>query len=132
MPTRTIEKRGRARLKNEVLHGFWRREFEKYPDRTDPRLYRALVAPEQIISFRRLMDEGGMLLVDLAKDLGEYSAKVLGSLLMATIGLAALSRVEAQSAARRPFVRNLPRRAALPQYTDTTRHQAVELLPYYT
>jgi len=108
-------------LKNEVVRDFWRREFDKYPDRwraetvapiqnklgallTDPRLYRALVAPEQPISFRKLMDEGGMLLVNLAKGrLGEDSANVLGSLLVATIGLAALSRAEAPPEDRRPF-----------------------------
>ena len=108
-------------LKNEVVRDFWRREFDKYPDRwraetvapiqnklgallTDPRLYRALVAPEQPISFRKLMDEGGLLLVNLAKGrLGEDSANVLGSLLVATIGLAALSRAEQPPEDRRPF-----------------------------
>jgi hypothetical protein len=35
--------------------------------RNDPRLYRALVAPTKPISFRRQMDEGGTLIVNLAK-----------------------------------------------------------------
>lgn len=108
-------------IRNEVVRDFWRREFENYPERwraetvapiqnklgavlTDPRLYRALAAPERPISFRKLMDEGGVLVVNLAKGrLGEDSANVLGSLLVATIGLAALSRAEASPEDRRPF-----------------------------
>ena len=71
---------------------------------TDPRLYRALVAPEQPISFRRTMDEGSVLLVNLAKGrLGEDSASVLGGLIAATIGLAALSRADNPRDNRKPF-----------------------------
>jgi hypothetical protein len=109
------------KLRNETVRQYWRGEFEKYPERwraetvapiqnklgallTDPRLYRALVAPKQPISFRKLMDEGGIILMNLAKGrLGEDSANVLGSLTVATIGLAALSRAEAAAASRRPF-----------------------------
>jgi len=107
--------------RNDVVRAFWRSEFEKYSDRwrletvapiqnklgallTDPRLYRALVAPEIPVSFRSLMDEGGVLLVNLAKGrLGEDSANVLGSMIASTVGLAALSRAEAPVASRRPF-----------------------------
>jgi len=110
-----------AGIRNPVVKKFWIDEFETYPDRfraeviapiqnklgallTDPRLYRALVAPEQPISFRRLMDQGGVLLVNLAKGrLGEDSANVLGGLVAATIGLAALSRADDPPETRRPF-----------------------------
>ncbi|MEG3147168.1 type IV secretion system DNA-binding domain-containing protein [Sphingomonas sp. RT2P30] len=110
-----------AGIKNPVVRRFWTDEFAAYPDRfraevvapiqnklgallTDPRLYRALVAPEQPISFRRLMDNGGVLLVNLAKGrLGEDSASVLGGLIAATIGLAALSRADDLPESRRPF-----------------------------
>ena len=110
-----------AGIKNPVVRRFWTDEFAAYPDRyraeivspiqnklgallTDPRLYRALVAPEGPISFRRVMDEGGVLLVNLAKGrLGEDSASVLGGLIAATIGLAALSRADGTPASRRPF-----------------------------
>jgi len=108
-------------IRNDVVRTFWLSEFAKYQDRwraetvapiqnklgallTDPRLYRALVAPEQPISFRRLMDEGGGLLINLSKGrLGEDGSNVLGSLTVATVGLAALSRAEVPAAARRPF-----------------------------
>lgn len=108
-------------IRNDVVRAFWVSEFAKYQDRwraetvapiqnklgallTDPRLYRALVAPKSPISFRKLMDEGGALLINLSKGrLGEDAANVLGSLAVATIGLAALSRAEEPTAARRPL-----------------------------
>jgi energy-coupling factor transporter ATP-binding protein EcfA2 len=108
-------------VRNDVVRTFWLNEFAKYQDRwraetvapiqnklgallTDPRLYRALVAPERPISFRKAMDEGRALLINLSKGrLGEDGANVLGSLTVATIALAALSRAEASPTARRPF-----------------------------
>jgi energy-coupling factor transporter ATP-binding protein EcfA2 len=108
-------------IRNDVVRTFWLNEFAKYQDRwraetiapiqnklgallTDPRLYRALVAPTAPISFRKTMDEGGALLVNLSKGrLGEDGANVLGSLIVATIGLAALSRAEKPSSSRTPF-----------------------------
>ncbi|HTU12446.1 MAG TPA: DUF87 domain-containing protein [Allosphingosinicella sp.] len=108
-------------IHNDVVRAFWLNEFAKYQDRwraetvapiqnklgallTDPRLYRALVAPEIPISFRRAMDEGQTLLINLSKGrLGEDSANVLGSLSVATIGLAALSRAETPMVSRQTF-----------------------------
>lgn len=108
-------------IRNDVVRTFWESEFAKYQDRwraetvapiqnklgallTDPRLYRALVAPEEPISFRGLMDDGGALLVNLSKGrLGEDGANVLGSLAATTIGLAALSRAERSPEERSPF-----------------------------
>ena len=108
-------------LQHDMVRRFWLDEFEKYPDRqraeavtpiqnklgallTDPRLYRILVASEKPISFRSVMDKGGVLIVNLAKGrLGEDSADVLGSMLVATIGLAALSRAELPVSERRSF-----------------------------
>jgi len=108
-------------IRNPVVRAYWRDEFEKYPDRqraevvapvqnklggllTDPRLYRALVTPETPISFRKLMDEGGILIVNLAKGrLGPETADILGSMMIATIGMAALSRADDTVEVRRPF-----------------------------
>ncbi|HEV7227743.1 type IV secretory system conjugative DNA transfer family protein [Brevundimonas sp.] len=108
-------------IRNGVVRRFWTHEFAKYPDRlkaeavapiqnklgallTDPRLYRVLVAPEQPVSFRTIMDEGGALVVNLAKGrLGEDGAALLGGLIASTIGLAALSRADSPSDTRRPF-----------------------------
>ena len=109
-------------IKNEVVKRFWTDEFENYPARmraeacapiqnklgallSDPTLHRILVAPTIDLHFRKLMDEGQILLVNVSKGkLGEQSALVLGSLIVSTIGLAAFSRAEAATSARRPFI----------------------------
>jgi DNA helicase HerA-like ATPase len=71
---------------------------------SDPTLHRILVSPQEPIRFRRLLDEGGFLVVNLAKgQLGEDSAATLGSLLVSTLGLAALSRSDTPESERRPF-----------------------------
>jgi len=70
----------------------------------DSTLYRILVSPENSFDLRRLMDSGGVLLVNLSKGkIGEGPASLLGSLLVASIGLAGLSRVEFPVERRRPF-----------------------------
>jgi len=108
-----------SRIENPVVRAFWRSEFAAYNPRqlaevispiqnklgallSDPALYRILVAPKVDLHFRRIMDDGGVLLVNLSKgQLGEDSAAMLGSLLVSTLGLAAFTR--ADSADRRPF-----------------------------
>lgn len=109
------------RIRNDTVRAYWRDEFEHYLDRqrmeavapiqnklgallTDPRLFRALVNPPQPISFRTLMDTGGILIVNLAKgQMGEDSANVLGSMMVATLGMAGLSRADLPVSERRPF-----------------------------
>lgn len=110
-----------SRTRNPVVRTFWKDEFEKYTDRyraevvapiqnklgallADPILYRILVEPKVDLHFRQIMDDGGVLIVDLAKGrLGEDSSSTLGSLLVSTIGLAALSRADIPIERRRPF-----------------------------
>lgn len=109
-------------LENPVVREFWRHEYEHYSPRlraeaimpiqnklgallSDPLLYRLLVEPERELRFRSLMDEGGILLVNLSKgQIGEDSAHVLGGLIVSTLALAAFSRADAPAAGRRPFV----------------------------
>lgn len=109
-----------SRVRNEVVRAFWQKEFEKYPERhrlevtapiqnklgallSDPALRRILVTPAVDLHFRRLIDEGAVVIVKLSKgELGEDSASVLGSLLVSTMGLAALSRADIPAAERRP------------------------------
>src|SRR5258708_740789 len=106
---------------NPQLKAFWLKEYENYPPRyraesiapiqnkagaflADPLMYRILVQPDQPISFRRVMDEGGAVLINLAKGkIGQDSAALLGSLLVTTVGLAAFSRADLPEDARRPF-----------------------------
>ena len=108
-------------VKNEQVRAFWRDEFPRYsvpfqkdaiaPIQnkvgaflTDPRLYRLLTKPPLDLSMRRLMDQGKVLIVNLAKgELGEDSANLLGALLLSTIGVAAFSRADMPEKERRPF-----------------------------
>lgn len=110
-----------AGVRNEVVKRFWLNEFEEYPARlraeacapiqnklgallSDPTLYRILVDPEIDLRFRALMDEGKVLLVNVAKGrLGEDSALILGGLIVSTLGLAAFSRAERPPSERKPF-----------------------------
>lgn len=108
-------------LRNEQVRTFWLSEYPKYNPRyrqetiapiqnkvgaflTDPRLRRMLVDPPVDLRFRRIMDEGKVLLVNLSKgELGEDSATLLGSLLVTTLSLAAFSRSETPERDRKPF-----------------------------
>jgi len=107
-------------IRNETVRRFWRQEFENYHFRmradavapiqnklgallSDPTLHRILVEPEIDLRFRSMMDQGQVLLVNLAKGrLGEDSSTLLGGLIVSTLGLAAFSRAET-TGPRRPF-----------------------------
>lgn len=109
-------------IRNDVVRTFWTDEFENYPARlraeacapiqnklgallSDPTLYRILVDPQNDLHFRRMMDRGEVLLVNVSKgQIGEDSALILGSLIASTIGLAAFSRAETASGDRKPFI----------------------------
>lgn len=108
-------------IRNETVRRFWKQEFENYSWRlraeavvpiqnklgallSDPTLRRILVNPTVDLHFRSLMDEGRVLLVNLAKGrIGEDSALILGGLLVSTLGLAGFSRAELPLDARKPF-----------------------------
>lgn len=110
-----------ARLKNEQVRQFWTQEFKNYNPRyrqemiapiqnkvgaflADPRLYRIFTCSPVDLHFRRLMDEQGILIVNLSKgQLGEDSANLLGALMVTTLGLAALSRADSEPAQRPDF-----------------------------
>lgn len=108
-------------LDNTRVKDFWLREYENYSYRlradaivpiqnkvgaflADPTLNRILTNPKQPINIRRIMDEGKILLVNLAKGrLGEDTAGLLGGLLVTTVGLAAFSRADMPENKRRDF-----------------------------
>jgi type IV secretory pathway TraG/TraD family ATPase VirD4 len=110
-----------ATLRNETVKVFLLNEFDRFtfgyradgiaPIQNkvgaflaDPLLNRMLTAPKQDIHVRRLMDEGRVLLVNLAKGrIGEDSSALLGGLLVTTIGLAGYSRADLDPARRRDF-----------------------------
>jgi len=108
-------------LRNETVRTFLLKEFERFSfgDRADgtapiqnkvgafladPLLDRILTSPEKDLHIRRIMDQGQVLLVNLAKGhIGADSSSLLGGLLVTTIGLAAFSRADTPPAERRPF-----------------------------
>ena len=107
--------------RNETVRTFLENEYERFSfgyrvDGTapiqnkvgaflaDPLLNRILTHPERDLHIRNVMDEGKVLLVNLAKGrLGEDTSSLLGALLVTTIGLAAYSRADTPAASRRDF-----------------------------
>ena len=103
-----------AKVKNDQVRAFWTKEFKEYNPRyrqesiapiqnkigaflADPRLYRMLTAPPIDLHFRKMMDEGKILIVNLTKGrLGADSANLLGALLVTTLSLAAFSRADVE------------------------------------
>jgi type IV secretory pathway TraG/TraD family ATPase VirD4 len=116
-----FRKRIAKSLRNDTVRTFLLKEFEKFSfgyraDGTapiqnkvgaflaDPLLNRILTAPDKDLHIRQIMDQGQVLLVNLAKGhIGEDSSSLLGGLLVTTIGLAAFSRADTPPAGRRPF-----------------------------
>lgn len=108
-------------LRNETVRTFLTKEFDRFsfgyradgaaPIQNkvgaflaDPLLDRILTAPAEDLHIRQIMDEGKVLLVNLAKGrMGEDSSSLLGALLVTTIGLAAYTRAEVPAEARRDF-----------------------------
>ncbi len=109
------------RVTNPEVLAFWRSEYPRYNPRyrqeaiapiqnkvgallADPHLYRVLVTPTVDLHFREIMDQGGILIVNLAKGrLGPDSSRLLGALLVTTVTLAALTRSCAPTGRCRPF-----------------------------
>jgi hypothetical protein len=110
-----------TKLTNDQVKTFWEKEYDQYSFRyradaiapiqnkvgallTDPLMKRILTKPERMLHFRRMMDRGEILLVNLARGtIGEDSASLLGSLLVTTIGLAAFSRANVAEGDRPDF-----------------------------
>src|SRR5207249_7941016 len=109
----TFRKEIAKSLRNETVRTFLLNEFERFSfgyraDGTapiqnkvgaflaDPLLNRILTAAPHDLHIRQIMDQGRVLLVNLAKGrMGEDSSSLLGALLVTTIGLAAYSRADA-------------------------------------
>src|SRR2546427_202711 len=110
-----------TRVSNPRVRDFWLREYESYPVRfraeaiapiqnkvgaflSHPVLHGVVAQPKSAFDLRRVMDEGKILLVNLAKGkIGEDAASLLGSLLVSRIGLTALSRADVPETERRDF-----------------------------
>jgi len=117
----TYRKRCISKLENTQVKYFWEKEFAKwsYPFRqtalapiqnkvgaflADPIVRRILIEPDIDLSFRQIMDERKILLINLSKgQIGEDAAGLLGGLLVTTLGLAAFSRSDIAEERRIPF-----------------------------
>ena len=103
------------------VRDFWFNEFEKYSAwlrseaispvlnkvgqfLTSEPLYNILGQRENTLDLRKVMDEGKILIVNLAKGkIGEDNSALLGAVLVTKIQLAALSRADMPELKRKPF-----------------------------
>lgn len=118
---KVFRQKAASNVSNPVVRAFWKSEFAHYQPRfaaevlapiqnklgallSDPMLHRVLVEPQIDLRFRSMMDRGQILLVNLAKGrIGSDSANTLGSLLVSTLGLAAMSRADLPAKRRQPY-----------------------------
>ncbi|MCA1623776.1 MAG: type IV secretion system DNA-binding domain-containing protein, partial [Acidobacteria bacterium] len=108
-------------IQNKQIKEFWLKEYDRYPERfrveaispiqnkvgaflSHPLLQKILTNPKKPLSLRKIMDEGKILLVNLAKgSIGEDTANLLGSLLISRFDLAALSRADTPEVERKDY-----------------------------
>jgi hypothetical protein len=108
-------------VRDPVVRAFWVNEYEGYSTsfRAEaiapiqnkigkalmvPSLRNMLAQPKSTITFRRLMDEGAIVICNLAKgSLGESTAHLLGALITTSLAQAALSRSDTPAGERRVF-----------------------------
>ncbi|MDH3264580.1 MAG: hypothetical protein OEM24_11340 [Paracoccaceae bacterium] len=111
-----------ARVTDPQVRAFWMREFPKMNYQTavdgvapianklgaflaNPVVRKAICEPVEPLRFRRIMDRGEILIVNLAKGrLGTDSASLLGGLIVASLMNAAFSRHDLPERDRRPFM----------------------------
>jgi DNA helicase HerA-like ATPase len=110
-----------ANVENDQVKAFWLKEYPRYSPRyqadgiapiqnkvgaflADPRLKRFLSPSGPGLRLRKLMDDGGVLLVNLAQGkIGTDSARLVGGLLVTALGSSAFSRASLSEDMRRPF-----------------------------
>ncbi len=110
-----------AGVKDEQVKRFWQDEFPKMNYKTaadgvapianklgaflaHPIVRKAVCKPEQPIRFRRILDEGQILIVNLAKGkLGADVSNILGGLIVSSIAHAGMSRQDQPECKRRAY-----------------------------
>lgn len=118
---RRFRRQALQHVSNKEVRAFWTTEYDRYSPAfravvaaplqnkigailTDPLLRRVFTGKQSSFRFRQVMDEGKVVLVNLAKGrIGEGPATILGSLLVSSLSLAALSRADVPEEKRRPF-----------------------------
>jgi len=113
----TYRKRCITNVINSDVKNFWNNEYGKYGKNdvapilnkvgaflVHPTIKRLLIDNADSLSFRRIMDEKKILLVNLSKGaLGVDVANILGSLLLSTLTSAAFNRIDTKESLRVPF-----------------------------
>ena len=108
-------------VSDPVVRAFWQNEYAGYSDSFRgeavapiqnkigkalmvPSLRNMLAQPSSTVTFRRLMDEGAIVICNLSKgSLGENTAHLLGALITTALAQAALSRADTAAGDRRVF-----------------------------
>ncbi len=109
-------------ITNDEVKAFWQDEFEKYHHFTrtnmvspilnklsaflsNPVAKKVLVDNPNQLSFRKVMDQGKIVIINLAKGkIGEDVSTLLGGLMLNSIALAAFSRADTEEERRQPFM----------------------------
>lgn len=109
------------RVTNPEVRDYWLKEFASYTPRfrieritpilnkvgallADPNMNRIFTKGKSLLDMRKIMDEGSILVVNLAKGkIGVDNSTLLGALLVSAIGSAALSRANVPENERREF-----------------------------
>ncbi|MXP48224.1 type IV secretion system DNA-binding domain-containing protein [Altererythrobacter luteolus] len=130
-----------ANVRDPQVNQFWTREYARMNYRTafdgvapianklgallaSPQFRRALCEPKEPLRFRALMDEGGILIINLAKGrLGTDNANVMGGLIVSSIMNAAFSRSTIPENERRPFF------LAVDEFHNFTSQSFADMLP---
>lgn len=117
----TFRKQVAAKITNEQVRDFWLKEYAGYPARfraeaiaplqnkvgaflANPLIGQIVTQEKSAFRLRKVMDEGKVLLVNLAKGkIGSDTSTLLGALLVSRLGLAALSRADQPEERRRDF-----------------------------
>lgn len=110
-----------SHVMDEQVRYFWKQEFPamNYKGAVDgvapianklgaflahPNIRKMMCEPEEPIRFRRIMDEGKILIVNLAKGkLGADISNVLGGMIVSNLSLAAFSRENLPQEQRKPY-----------------------------
>jgi len=110
-----------SHVQDPVVRNFWVNEFGSWDLRfqteavapilnkvgaftANPMIRNIVGQPKSSFNIRKIMDEGGILIVNLSRGLvGEDNAAVLGALMVTKIQLAAMSRADTPEDQRRPF-----------------------------
>ncbi|OGY62568.1 MAG: hypothetical protein A2745_02770 [Candidatus Harrisonbacteria bacterium RIFCSPHIGHO2_01_FULL_44_13] len=108
-------------LKDPVVKSFWVNEFSRYSQKfeteataaiqnkvgqfvTNPLIRNILGQSNSLINMRKIMDEGKILIVNLAKGkIGEDNSALLGAMIITKLQQAAMSRVDVPEEKRKDF-----------------------------